>query len=173
MSRGGRPRGSTRGGGGNRGNGNSSVDVPQKSISQQQTAQLKSEFSIAPLVLEGLSSTRIELNKLIVTQLPEEKLSDIQLNRNNGSFTLYAADVKSFNLLLNGASKLRTGSEQATIRIPRSIQRILNMDKDAFVKNVDLDIEDDDIRTELSKNGFNVEKLSRLQKRGNTVQLEQ
>lgn len=167
MNRGG-PSGPRRGGRGYRGGGNNSNNAPPQSILQKQITKPRPEFSIVPLVLEGLSTTKFELNKLIVTQLPDAKLSDIQLNRNNGTFTLHAADVKSFNILLNGTAKLSSANEKATIRIPRTIQRILDTEKDAFVKNVDLDIDENDITTELSKNGFVAEKVSRIQKKDNS-----
>ena len=132
-----------------------------------QVAERKTSLSIPPLVLEGVTATRVELNKRIVAALPEVKLADIQMNRNNGTSTLMAADVKSFNAMLTGGDKLTTGTERAQIRIPRSIQRIINTDKEAFVKLVDLDISEDDIRTELERNGFKIESIARLQKEDN------
>ena len=167
MNRGG-TSGPRRGSRGNRGGGNNPNTAPQISIPIKQITKPRPEFSIVPLVLEGLSTTKVELNKLIVTQLTEAKLSDIQLNRNNGTFTLHAADIKSFNVLLNGTAKLSSENEKATIRIPRTIQRILDTEKDAFVKNVDLDIEENDIATELSKDGFSAKKVIRLQKKDNS-----
>jgi hypothetical protein len=55
---------------------------------------------MAPLVLEGAKMNKLQLNDFIKTHLNEVKLHNIQLNR-TGTFTLYAADIKSFNKLLN------------------------------------------------------------------------
>ena len=132
-----------------------------------EVAERKTSLSIPPLALEGVIATRVELNKRIMAALPEVKLVDIQMNRNNGTFTLLAADVKSFNAMINGGDKLTTGTERAQIRIPRAIQHIINTDKEAFVKLVDLDISEDDIRTEVERNGFKIESIARLQKKDN------
>ena len=74
------------------------------------------------------------------------KFNDIQLSR-SGAFTLYASDVSSFNRLLNDFTSILTanGHPGAKIFVPRSIQRIKDTEKVAFVKRVDLELPEDRI----------------------------
>ena len=144
---------------GGTGSGSSDLQHPMKP---------KNPFTIAPLILEGHSATKSNLNKRILTKLPQAKLADIQENRKNGTFILLAADISSFNILLNSATNLAEGNETIKIYIPRSIQKILDADKEAYVKNVDLDIQEQDIREELEQNGFQIENLSRIFKKDNS-----
>ncbi|CAF0918471.1 unnamed protein product [Didymodactylos carnosus] len=85
MNRGGVPRGPRKGGRRNR--GNTVIEAPRESILKQPATNSKPDFSIAPLVLEGITATKVQLNKLILTQLPDAKLADIQLNRNTATST--------------------------------------------------------------------------------------
>ncbi|CAF1556770.1 unnamed protein product, partial [Rotaria sordida] len=88
---------------------------------------------------------------------------DIQLCR-SGIFTLYATDVNSFNRLLNDFTQILAANGQITAKIfvPRSIHRIKNMEKVAFVKRVDLEISETRITDALMDTGFNVEGVVRL-----------
>ncbi|CAF1608452.1 unnamed protein product, partial [Didymodactylos carnosus] len=83
MNRGGVPRDPRRGERRDRSGGNTVIEAFGESILRQPTTNSKSDFSIALLVLEGIGATRVEMNKLILTQLPDVKLAGIQLNRNN------------------------------------------------------------------------------------------
>ncbi len=71
--------------------------------------------------------------------LNDVKISDIQLSR-SGSFTLYASDVSSFNRLLNDLTSIVTANAEqaAKLYIPRSIQRIKDTEKVAYIKRIDL-----------------------------------
>ncbi|CAF1296399.1 unnamed protein product [Rotaria sp. Silwood1] len=130
---------------------------------KQQTTNIKFEFGIAPLILEAKSLTKVKINQLIKNHLPDVKVSNIQVNRPN-TFTLYANDVKSFNRLLNDLTSIIQDNDKqcSSIYIPRSIQRILENNKEAFVKKVDLEISDEDIKQTLNEQGFKYEKITRL-----------
>ena len=90
-------------------------------------------------------------------------MSDIQLNR-TGTFTLYALDVKSFNRMLNDLPAILTTNNypQAKIFVPRSIQRVQDTEKVAFVKRVDLELPEDRIIDALKKVGLDVINVTRL-----------
>ncbi|CAF3808978.1 unnamed protein product [Rotaria sp. Silwood1] len=97
-------------------------------------------------------------------------MSDIQLNR-AGTFTLYASDVTSFNRLLNDFTSILSSNGQAATKlyVPRSIQRVKDTEKVAFVKRVDLEVPDDRIIDALKKVGLDVIDVTRLKsKDGNT-----
>jgi hypothetical protein len=115
----------------------------------------QSNFSIAPLILEGVKLAKLELNDLLKEHMPEAKISDIQLNK-AGTFTLFFVDVTSFNKVLNDlAPTLQTkGHPNAKTFVPRSIQRIKDTERIAFVKRVDLEIPDARIKKALKGRWF-------------------
>lgn len=130
----------------------------------------QSKFSIAPLILEGVNLNKLQLNDLLKQDMSDIKLNDIQLSR-SGAFTLYAADVKSFNRLLNDLSAILStkGQKTAKMYVPRSIQRIKDTEQVAFVKRVDLEISNDLITDSLKNAGLDVTNVTRLtSKDGNT-----
>jgi hypothetical protein len=130
---------------------------------KRQITNIKNSFEVAPLIVEVESFTKVRLNLLIKNHLPDVKVSNIQVNRPNG-FTIYPKDVKSFNQLLNELSTIiKTKENQpSVVYIPRSIQRIMENNKEAFVKKIDLEITDDDVKRTLEEQGFKYEKISRL-----------
>jgi len=122
-----------------------------------------SKFTIAPLIVEGVKLNKLELNDIIKQHMKDIKLSNIQLSR-SGMFTLYATDVKSFNRILNDfASILATnGQAGAKVYVPRSIQRIKDTEKVAFVKRVDLEIPENRIIEALKDVGLDATDVIRL-----------
>jgi len=130
------------------------------------TSAKQSKFSIAPLILEGVKLNKLQLNDILKQHLQEIRISDIQLNR-AGIFTLYAADVSSFNRLLNDFTSILVANGQSTAKIyvPRSIQRIKDTEKVAFVKRVDLEIPENRITDALKDVGLKVENVIRLMTR--------
>lgn len=130
----------------------------------------QSNFSIAPLILEGIKISKLELNDLLKHQLPEAKVSDIQLSR-TGIFTLYFIDVASFNKVLNELPPILNskGHTNAKAYVPRSIQRIKDTERIAFVKRVDLEIPEARITQALKDVGLQPTNVVRLPSRdGNT-----
>ena len=123
----------------------------------------QSNFSIAPLILEGVKAGKLELNDLLKHQLPEAKISDIQLNR-SGTFTLYFVEVNSFNKVLNELPTILTakGHTNAKLFVPRSIQRIKATERVAFVKRVDEDIPEARMTQALKDVGLLVTNVDRL-----------
>ena len=120
-------------------------------------------FSIAPLILEGVKLNKLQLNEILKQHLNDVRITDIQLGR-TGIFTLYTADVKSFNRLLNEFTSILTnnGQQSPKIYVPRSIQRVNDTEKVAFVKRVDLEIPDDRITEALKNVGLDVINVTRL-----------
>ncbi|CAF4988906.1 unnamed protein product, partial [Rotaria sp. Silwood1] len=112
---------------------------------------------------EGVMLNKLQLNDILKQQLSDVKISDIQLGR-TGIFTLYAIDVQSFNRLLNDLTPIlsNNGHPSAKIYVPRSIQRIKDTEKIAFVKRVDLEIPEDRITDALKQVGFDVINVIRL-----------
>jgi hypothetical protein len=123
----------------------------------------RAKFTIAPLVLEGAKMGKLQLNDFIKAHLNEVKVENIQLNR-TGTFTLYTADIKSYNKLLNDLTPaLDMNSFPGTkLYVPRSIQKIQDTEKVAFVKNVDLEIPEDRILQAMKDTGLEVTSVSRL-----------
>ncbi|CAF3603884.1 unnamed protein product [Rotaria socialis] len=166
--------------GGNRGrrkgvhlqdNSNSRIDTPiiitpqgpVDEVEQRKKINIQSEFRIAPLIVEVESLTKVKIRQLIKTHLPGVIVLNIQVNRPN-TYTLYSNDVKSFNRLLNELSSIIQINEKqcSSVYILRSIQRIMENNKEAFIKRVDLEIVDDDIKRTLDEKGFKYEKIKRL-----------
>ena len=130
----------------------------------------QSNFAIAPLILEGVKLGKLELNDLLKQHMPEAKISDIQLNR-TGTFTLYFKDVISFNKVLNELPTLLNAKGHANVKayVPRSIQRIKDTERTAFVKRVELEIPEARIIQALKDVGLQVTNVDRLRSRdGNT-----
>jgi hypothetical protein len=126
----------------------------------------RAKFTIAPLVLEGAKMNKLQLNDFIKAHLNEVKVQNIQLNR-TGTFTLYTADIKSFNKLLNDLTPaLDMNTFPGTkLYVPRSIQKIHDTEKVAFVKNVDLEIPEDRMLHAMKEAGFEVSNANRLTSR--------
>jgi len=120
-------------------------------------------FSIAPLIVEGTKLNKLQLNDILKAQLHGIKMADIQLAR-SGNFTLYASDVQSFNRLLNELTSIlsNNGQPAAKVYVPRSIQRIKDTERLAFVKRVDLEIPDNRITEALKAVGLDVTNVTRL-----------
>lgn len=129
----------------------------------RQTINIKNNFEVAPLIVEAESLTKVKLNLLIKNHFPDVKVSNIQANRPN-VFTIYSKDVKSFNQLLNELTPIIQTNEnqRSAVYIPRTIQRIMENNKEAFVKRVDLEISEEDIKRTLDEQGFKYEKITRL-----------
>ena len=130
----------------------------------------QSKFSVAPLVVEGVALNKLQVNDLVKQKLVGVRISDIQLSR-TGIFTIFAADVTSFNRVLNELPAVLTTNGQGTAKVfvPRSIQRIQDTEKVAFVKRIDIEISDDRVIEALKDVGLNVEGVMRLTgKDGNT-----
>ncbi|CAF4755421.1 unnamed protein product, partial [Rotaria sp. Silwood1] len=130
----------------------------------------QSNFSIAPLILEGVKLHKLQLNDVIKQHLKDLRISDIQLSR-SGHFTRYAADISSFNRLLNELTPILATNGQATAKIyvPRSIQRIKDMEKVAFVKNVDIEIPEGRITEALKDVGLDAIDVVRLMNKTKNV----
>ena len=136
-------------------------DHSVKPLGAGKTSQPK--FNIAPLILEGVNVNKLQMNDLIKQHLKDVKVNDIQLSR-SGSFTLYANDVSSFNRLLNEFTSILTanGHPGAKLFVPRSIQRIKDTEKVAFIKRVDLELPEDRIFGALKNVGLDVINVTRL-----------
>ncbi|CAF3635085.1 unnamed protein product, partial [Adineta steineri] len=91
---------------------------------------------------------------------------DNQLSR-AGAFTTYAGNVDSFSRLLNEfVAVLGTlGHSTAKIYVARSIQRIKDTERVAFVKRVDLEIPNDRIIDALKNIGLDVVDVTRLNRK--------
>ncbi|CAF1086671.1 unnamed protein product [Didymodactylos carnosus] len=131
---------------------------------RQQHPQLtKPPAQLAPLILQGVKITRFQLSKLITKTMPDVKLINIQSNKNN-TFTIFASDVNSYNRILRDLAKQKFDNENdVKVYIPRSIQKVLDTDKQAFLKRVDVEITTPEIENALTAAGFKYEKLERLQ----------
>ena len=130
----------------------------------------QSKFLVAPLVIEGVALNKLQVNDLLKQKLGGVRVSDIQLSR-TGIFTIYAADVTSFNRVLNELPAVLTANGQGTAKVfvPRSIQRIQDTEKVAFVKRIDIEISNDRVIEALKDVGLSVEGVMRLTgKDGNT-----
>ncbi|CAF1132445.1 unnamed protein product [Didymodactylos carnosus] len=134
-------------------------------ISNEQSVNHQSQqpmSKLAPLILQGAQLDRYDLNKIIKTHLPTVRLTDIQCNK-NGTITMFAADVKSFNDILLELPKQKFGNAtNVKVFIPRTIQRVMDTEKQAFLKNVDVRITTDEIEQALTSVGLLVEKVERL-----------
>ncbi|CAF1537450.1 unnamed protein product [Adineta ricciae] len=137
------------------------VSTPQ--INRPVKSTIQPKFTIAPLILESTNLNKLQLNDIIKQHMSDIKLNDIQLSR-TGTFTLYAYDVKSFNRLLNDFQAILNTNNQpaAKLFVPRSIQRIKDTEKVAFVKRVDLEIPEDRIMTALKDLGLEATNVTRL-----------
>jgi hypothetical protein len=125
--------------------------------------QPKFMSSIPPLLLEGVNLNKMQVSDLIKQHLKDTRVLDIQLNR-SGMFTLYAGDASSFNHILDEfAAILAThGQSSAKVYVPRSIQRIQDTEKVAFVKRVDLEIAEGCIKEALKDVGLEAVDVARL-----------
>ena len=118
----------------------------------------ESKFSVAPLVIEGVTLNKLQVNDLLKQKLGGVRISDIQLSR-TGIVTIYGADVTSFSRLLNEFTAVLSANGQASakVSVPRSIQRIQDTEKVAFVKRSDIEISDGRVIEALKDVGLNVE----------------
>ncbi|CAF3231795.1 unnamed protein product [Rotaria sp. Silwood2] len=106
---------------------------------------------------------KLQLNDIIKRHLKDLRISDIQLGRTE-IFTIYTIDVNSFNCLLNELTPILATNGQATgkIYVPRSIQRIKDTEKVAFVKDVGIEIPESRITEALKDVGLDAVDIVRL-----------
>ena len=123
----------------------------------------QSTFNIAPLILEGATISKIQLNDMLKKNFGDVKISNIQSSR-TGSITIQASDIKSFNKILNEFQVFlsNNGHAAAKLFVPRSIQRIKDTEKVAFVKRVDLEIPEDRIIAAIKDAGIDILNVARL-----------
>ncbi|CAF1155467.1 unnamed protein product [Rotaria sp. Silwood1] len=138
---------------------------PTVVTSHQQT--MKQGYELPPLILEGVSLSRVALNNFLVKKIPELKCNNIMYNDKRKNFTIYPSTIASYNALLTRLS-LNELSDTAKIFIPRSIQRIQKTDKEAFVKSVDKEISIQEIQNALTYNGYQVNQVERLMNKEKT-----
>ena len=142
------------------------LSVSQASLKTMTAKPNQPCFSVAPLILEGAKLNKLQLNDLMKQHMGDCKVLDIQLSR-NGVFTLSLGDVQSFNKMLNELSTLLNSNGQAAVKVyvPRSIQRIKDTEKVAFVKRVDLELPEDRVMNALKQSGLDVVNVTRLTNR--------
>ena len=95
----------------------------------------QSKLAIDLLSSEGPKLNKIQVSDLIKQYLKDIRISDTHLSR-IGAFTVHASDVDSFNWLLNEFTAILATNDRASAKsyVPRSVQRIKDTDKVAFVK---------------------------------------
>jgi hypothetical protein len=105
---------------------------------------------------------KLQLNEFIKAYLNEVKVQNIQLNRTR-TFTLYTADIQSFNKLLNDLTNaLDVNNFSGTkVYVPRSIQEIQGTEKVAFIKSVNLKIPEGRILQAMKETGLEVTSVNR------------
>ena len=119
--------------------------------------------NIAPLILEGAKLNKMELNDVIKSHFGDVNIRNIQLGK-TGAFTIQAGDYKTFNHLLKELTTAMAskGHESTKVFVPRSIQRIKDTEKVAFVKRVDVEIPTERIIESIKNVGLLVTKVDRL-----------
>ncbi len=81
----------------------------QKITNLSTTSPNQSKFFISPVILEGVSLNKLQLNNVLKKHVSDIKVYDIQIAR-SGIFTIYATDVNSFNRLLNDFTTVRAAN---------------------------------------------------------------
>lgn len=139
------------------------AETPSVTTEIDSVNKLKSSFEITPLIVETDSITKVKLNHIIKNYMTDIKISNIQSNRPN-SYILYPDDIKSFNTILNDLSSIIQTKENqhAVVYIPRSIQRVIEKNKEAYVKKLDLEIGEEEIKHALDEQGFRYHQVLRL-----------
>ncbi|CAF1273907.1 unnamed protein product [Didymodactylos carnosus] len=106
--------------------------------------------------------TRYELSNFIKTKIPDVKLTDIQSNR-NGTLTKFASDVYSYNkILLELAKHKYDNANYVKVYTSRSTEKVTQTDKQAFLKNVDVEIAIQEIEAALKSSEFDIDTVERL-----------
>ncbi|CAF1048952.1 unnamed protein product [Didymodactylos carnosus] len=124
----------------------------------------KNQYQIAPLILTADEFlNRTQLNKLLVAHLPQVKLSNIQQNKNK-TFTLFPLGAAGFNKILNEFPVNQCANPQnVKVFLPKSTEKIQQIDKEAIIKHVDIEIPENEIAAELKHAGLSVISVYRFQ----------
>ena len=151
------------GGGGRQSRRNHSLDLTSQRTKTPLSSTTTTTTTMAKTTKHPSAQNTMELNDVIKNHFGDVNIRNIQLGR-TGAFTIQAGDYKTFNRLLNELTTAMAskGHESTKVFVPRSIQRIKDTEKVAFVKRVDVEIPTERIIEAIKSVGLLVTKVDRL-----------
>lgn len=128
-------------------------------------------YKVAPIIVKGLSNTsRKTLDSILRLKLPNLRIDNIIYNQNAKLYTIQPTDVHSYQELLNNFPKDSFPKDQTpSIYVPAAIRQVLESESVCFMKNVDLEFEEDELRQALGKEGIQTKHLERMTRPGDTA----
>ena len=120
--------------------------------------------------MKGLSNTsRRTLDATLREKLPGLKIDNISFNPKAKLYTIQSADVNTYQKLLNNfPTDSFENDKNPSIFVPATIRQVLESESVCFMKNVDLEFDEDELRHALSKDGIQIKQLERITRPGDT-----
>ena len=128
------------------------------------TAHEKNLFKVAPVIVKGLSNTsRRALDGAIREKLPDVKIDNIIYNQKTKLYTIQPVDIRSHQQLIDNFPKdIFPKDKNPSVFVPTSIRQVIESESVCFLKDVDLDYDEDELRQALQNEGIMIKQLARI-----------
>ena len=137
---------------------------PMQTSSNRATVHSIPSFKVAPITVKGLSNTsRRSLDATLREKLPGLKIDNISFNPKAKLYTIQSTDVHTYQKLLNNfPTDSFANDKNPSIFVPSTIRQVVEVESVCFMKNVDLEFDEDELRQALSNDGIQIRQLERI-----------
>lgn len=137
-------------------------------IAQQETngatTNAKSLYKVAPIIAKGLSNTtKRTLDEVLREKLPGVKIDNIIYNKTTKIFIIQPTDVQSYQQLLDKFPKEHFPNDKnPSVFVPSNIRQVIESESICFLKEVDIEYGENELRQALQNEGIQIKDLNRL-----------
>lgn len=139
-------------------------DKPVTAESNGDQINASNHFKVAPVVIKGLSNTsKRDLDGVLREKIPGMKIDNIIFNQKTKLYTIQPIDIHSYQQLLDNFPKESFPNDKnVALYVPSSIRQVIESESVGFLKEVDLEYDEDELRQALQNQGIQVKQLVRL-----------
>lgn len=121
-------------------------------------------YKVAPVIVKGLSNTsRRALDGVLREKLPGVKIDNIIYNQKTKLYTIQPTDIHSHQQLLdNFPQDSFPNDKNPVLFVPSSIRQVIESESVCFLKDVDLEYNEDELRHALQSEGILIKQLVRI-----------
>ena len=143
-------------------------DKPLQAESNRATVHSINSFKVAPVIVKGLSNiSRRALDGILREKLPGVKIDNIIYNQRVKLYTIQPTDIHSYQQLLDNFPKDSFPKDKnPSVYVPASIRQVVESESVCFLKNVDIDFDEDELRQALQNEGIMIKQIDRITRPG-------
>lgn len=136
----------------------------RQTVSNGDTAHYTKAFKVAPVIVKGLTNTsRRALDGVLREKLPGLKIDNIIFNQRTKIYTIQPTDIQSHQQLLDNFPKESFPNDKnPTLFVPTNIKQVIETESVCFMKDVDLDYDEEELKHALQNEGIHIKQLFRL-----------